>query len=64
MTSPAEAGTEAATQAPEAATQAPAAQPSVPSSLVSDPIYLQDLLAVVVDQVDGDPATVGARERA
>ena len=57
MTSPAEAGT-------EAATQAPAAQPSVPSSLVSDPIYLQDLVAVVVDQVDGDPATVGARERA
>jgi hypothetical protein len=61
MTSPAEAGTEAAPQAPEAATQAPAA---APASLVSDPIHLQDLVAVVVDQVDGDPATVGARERA
>jgi hypothetical protein len=61
MTVPTEAGAEAPTQAPEAT---PAAQPSVPSSLVSDPIYLQDLVAVVVDQVDGDPATVGARERA
>jgi hypothetical protein len=61
MTVPTEAGAEAALQAPAAT---PAAQPSVPSSLVSDLIYLQDLVAVVVDQVDGDPATVGARERA
>jgi hypothetical protein len=55
MTVPTEAGAEASTPAP---------RPSVPSSLVSDPIHLQDLVAVVVDQLDGDLATVGAREGA
>jgi hypothetical protein len=55
MTVPTEAGAETSTAAPRT---------GVPSSLVSDPIHLQDLVAVVVDQLDGDPATVGAREGA
>jgi hypothetical protein len=55
MTVPTEAGAETSTAAP---------RPGVPSSLVSGPIHLQDLVAAVVDQLDGDPAAVGAREGA
>ena len=75
MTVPTEAGAEAST--PEGAPAAPGAVAITPAATPAPrpdgravarpsqtPIHLQDLVTVVVDQLDSNPATVGAREGA